>query len=72
MIKDQPIWQLIARSHQDNVPTAIPKSLFKELAQADLSGGLNQWFRQNPQWVKYLEVTDPHVTQDIDSPSDLA
>ena len=63
---------IIPRYHdKGGHPTAIPSGLFEELSQADLSGGLNQWFRKNAGRTRYLEVTDPTIIQDIDSPSDL-
>ena len=63
---------IIPRYHnKGGHPTAIPNGLFKELSEADLSGGLNRWFRKHPDRIKYLDVPDPTIIQDIDSPSDL-
>jgi molybdenum cofactor cytidylyltransferase len=52
-------------------PTAIPNSLFQELSETDLSGGLNRWFKNHANQITYLDVADPAIIQDIDSPSDL-
>jgi CTP:molybdopterin cytidylyltransferase MocA len=70
--RNDPEHVIIPRYHdKGGHPTAIPNGLFKELSEADLSGGLNRWFRKNSDRIKYLDVTDPTVIQDIDSPSDL-
>ena len=52
-------------------PTAIPNSLFQELSETDLSGGLNRWLKNHANQITYLDVADPAIIQDIDSPSDL-
>jgi CTP:molybdopterin cytidylyltransferase MocA len=52
-------------------PTAIPNGLFQKLSEADLSGGLNRWLKKHANQITYLDVTDPAIIQDIDSPSDL-
>ena len=70
---DAPDHIIIPRYHdKGGHPTAISNGFFKELSGADLSGGLNRWFRKNPGRIKYLDVTDRTIIQDIDSPSDLS
>ena len=52
-------------------PAAIPNGLFPKLSDAHLSGGLNRWLKNHANQITYLDVADPAIIQDIDSPSDL-
>lgn len=53
-------------------PIAIPTRRGREILEANLSGGLAQWFREDDSRRVFVEVDDPGVVLDIDTPQDLA
>lgn len=52
-------------------PIAIPTGMANEIVKADLSSGLAAWFRQDNTRRRFLDVDDPSVLLDIDTPEDL-
>lgn len=53
-------------------PIAIPTRLAREIIESGLPGGLAEWFRAGEAQRQFLEVDDPSVVMDIDTPQDLA
>jgi molybdenum cofactor cytidylyltransferase len=52
-------------------PIAIPPRCVREILDADLSHGLGQWFREDDSRRAFIEVDDPGVVLDVDTPEDL-
>ncbi len=57
---------------QHGHPIAIPTSLAREITSSDLPHGLADWFRSDPSRRQFIDVDDPSVLIDIDTPDDLA
>ena len=53
-------------------PLRLPRSLFAELAALDAAGGLRALLQAHPDRVDRLEVDDPGVLVDVDTPEDYA
>ncbi|MDG2423949.1 MAG: nucleotidyltransferase family protein [Phycisphaerales bacterium] len=53
-------------------PIAIPKRLAGEIIESGLPEGLAEWFRADDSRRQFIEVDDPSVLMDIDTPQDLA
>lgn len=53
-------------------PIAIPTDIARAISKADLSSGLADWFRMDDTRRTFLDVDDPSVVLDIDTPEDLA
>ena len=70
--RSDPLHVIVPRyQNKGGHPAAIPNGLFQKLSEAQLSGGLNRWFKKHSDQIKHLDVNDPMIIQDIDSPSDL-
>ncbi|MEE2908692.1 MAG: nucleotidyltransferase family protein [Planctomycetota bacterium] len=57
---------------QHGHPIAIPTRLAREIIETGLPGGLAEWFREDESRRQFIEVDDPSVVMDIDTPQDLA
>ncbi len=53
-------------------PLCIPRALVQEIRGLDLTVGLKQLLVRYPQRVREVEVVDPGVLLDIDTPADYA
>ena len=53
-------------------PIAIPTRLGRDIVASGLPTGLADWFRSDPSRRQFVDVDDPSVLIDIDTPSDLA
>ncbi|MCH2141250.1 MAG: nucleotidyltransferase family protein [Phycisphaerales bacterium] len=64
----------VAPQHRGNHghPIAIPTRLAKEITNSGLPLGLAEWFRADSSRRTFIEVDDPSVLIDIDTPEDLA
>ena len=64
----------VAPQHQGahGHPIAIPTRLAREITRNGLPRGLAEWFRADPSRRTFIEVDDPSVLIDIDTPRDLA
>jgi len=64
---------LIARHHgRRGHPVIFARGIFDELMVAPNEGGARVVVNADPSRVAYLEVDDPGVTLDLDTPADLA
>ena len=52
-------------------PTIFPRCMEKDVLALPLHQGLNQLLRSDPARVLEVEVTDPHILDDLDTPEDL-
>ena len=52
-------------------PILIPPSVARQIVDAEVSGGLRMFWKDNPQTVVRIEVSDPGIVLDIDTPEDL-
>lgn len=53
-------------------PILIPSSIASQIVESAVSGGLRMFWKENPQTVVRIDVSDPGIVLDIDTPEDLA
>lgn len=53
-------------------PILIPRALFDGFLAAAENKTAQQVLHEHPEWIEYIELSDPSAVADIDSPEDLA